>query len=73
MAMSIQKRTEGAIGKVPYVMVINKFDLIEDWEIDDSALSEISEKGVSVFKTSAKTGDGVEDVFNTLARKMLEA
>jgi small GTP-binding protein len=70
-AVVLQNRAEETIGKVPFVLVLNKADLVEKWEIDDGAIEELGKRGWSAFKTSAKTGDGVEQAFLTLARQML--
>jgi small GTP-binding protein len=72
-AVVLQNRTEETIGKVPFVLVVNKSDLVEKWEIDDAAIAELGKRGWPAFKTSAKTGEGVEQAFLALARKMVEA
>jgi hypothetical protein len=69
-AIVLQNRTEEAIGKVPFVLVVNKADLAEKWEIDDLAVEELGKRGWPAFKTSAKTGEGVEQAFLALARKI---
>lgn len=71
-AFTLQQRVEDTIGKVPFILILNKADLVEEWEIDDAAMTEISQKNWIVIKGSAKTGLGVEEAFLTLARKMLE-
>jgi len=50
-------------------MITNKSDLTEDWEIDDVMVDELSHRGWTVIKGSAKTGLGVEESFLTLAEK----
>lgn len=71
-ALCLQKRVEVAIGKVPFIMVLNKYDLIDDWEIEETMLEELIEKNWLIIKSSAKTGLGVEQAFLNLAEKMLE-
>ncbi len=71
-AFSLQQRVEDTIGKVPFILILNKADLVDEWEIDDAAMTELSQKGWIVIKGSAKTGLGVEEAFLTLAKKMLE-
>jgi len=44
---------------------------VKDWEVDSSLEAQISEKGWSMLRCSAKTGEGVEEAFALLARKML--
>ena len=72
-AVVLQNRTEETLGKVPFVLMVNKADLAEKWEIDDAAIEELGKRGWSAFKTSAKTGDGVEPAFVALARRMAVA
>lgn len=71
-ALEIHERAQEAIGAVPYVFLINKADLIDEWDIDERENAALVEKGWHIIRTSAKTGDGVEEAFLTLARKMME-
>lgn len=70
-AFSLQQRVEDTIGKVPFILLLNKSDLTDEWEIDDSTIEELH-KNWTVIKTSAKTGLGVEQAFLNLTQKMLE-
>ena len=65
-----QKVREGA-GAIPFVFVINKSDLIRDWELDSAIESQMAAQGWSVLRSSAKTGEGVEESFSLLTQKML--
>ena len=71
-ALCLQKRIEVAIGKVPFILLLNKYDLTEDWEIEETMLEELVEKKWLLSTSSAKTGLGVEKAFLSLAEKMLE-
>lgn len=71
-ALEIQGRAQETLGPVPYVFLINKADLINEWDIDERERAALEEKGWHVIETSAKTGAGVEEAFLTLARKMME-
>lgn len=71
-ALEIQARAEETIGAVPYIFLINKSDLIDEWDIDERENAALVEKGWHIIRTSAKTGAGVEEAFLTLARKMME-
>ena len=64
-------RAEEIDGTVPFVLMMNKSDLGEKWEVDADALAELEKRDWPAFKTSAKTGAGVEEAFRTLARRML--
>jgi small GTP-binding protein len=70
-ALELQQRVEDVLGKVPFVLVINKSDLQEEWEINNLELKRVIDDGWNVISTSAKTGYGVEEVFQTLASQIL--
>jgi small GTP-binding protein len=71
-AFSLQTRVEETIGQIPFILVLNKSDLLDEWEIETAEIDAIIQRGWTVIKTSAKTGMGVEEVFQTLANQILE-
>lgn len=71
-ALDLQKRVEDSIGKLPFILVLNKWDLEDEWEIDSESIEAIKNKGWTAIETSAKTGLNVEEIFHTLASKILE-
>ena len=71
-AFELQKRVENSIGKLPFILVLNKWDLQDEWEIDSESIQAIKNKGWTAIETSAKTGLNVEEIFYTLASKILE-
>jgi small GTP-binding protein len=66
-AIALQDSAEKTIGRMPFVVVLNKADLIDQWEIDEHALDD---RKWTIIRTSAKTGTGVEEAFLALARAM---
>jgi len=72
-AYLLQERTEKTIGKIPFILLFNKVDMADAWEIDSSVLEELTRKNWRHLNTSAKTGEKVEEAFQALARMMLEA
>ena len=38
-ALALQKDAETAVGRVPFLLVINKLDLADEWEIDAEVLA----------------------------------
>jgi small GTP-binding protein len=70
-ARQLQAKATDAVGPVPFILLLNKLDLAEQWEIDEPAFFKLVEEGWRVVRTSAKTGEGVEEAFNLLARAML--
>jgi hypothetical protein len=72
-ALALQTRVEETVGPVPFLLLINKADLTDEWSITERETTALREKGWEVIKTSAKTGLGVESAFNNLAKKLAEA
>ncbi len=68
--MELQKMVQKTIGNVPYVILVNKSDLSDQWEIKTADLDELRKEAL-VLATSAKTGDAVEQAFVMLSRQML--
>lgn len=66
-AQRLLEQATTALGPVPAVLLLNKHDLTDDWEIDQSAIEEVKRGGIQIFMTSAKNGDGVADGFKALA------
>lgn len=70
-AFVLKERVEQAMGKIPLILVFNKSDL-DGWEIDRETIEKLSGDGFMVARTSAKTGQGVEDVFLAITETILE-
>jgi small GTP-binding protein len=71
LAVEIQARVAKAAGTIPFVLVLNKSDLVKEWEIEESRVAALAAQGWTVRQTSAREGSGVEAVFVELARKTL--
>ncbi len=71
-ALTLQTRAEEAVGKAPFLLLLNKSDLADQWQITSRDLAALEQKQWNVINTSAKTGHGVEEAFLTLAEKMAE-
>ena len=72
IALGLQDSAEKTVGKVPFIVVVNKADLSGQWEISDRDLMQLTNRGWRVIKTSAKTGGAVEAAFSTLAHAMVQ-
>jgi small GTP-binding protein len=70
-AIDLQSRLEIELGNIPFTCVVNKADLRESWEVDAAALERLSALGWSILLTSAKSGEGVEELFQELASRLL--
>lgn len=72
-AQELQRTAREVMGPVPFVLALNKADLASSWQVDEAALWQAAEAGWTILRTSAKTGEGVEDAFRVLAKAMLTA
>lgn len=70
-ALNLMDIAGNTLGPIPFVLVINKADLKSRWEIDSRIKQDLEKKGIIVVETSAKTGEGVEEVFQLLTREMM--
>lgn len=71
-ALALQLRAEEALGPMPFLLLINKSDLTDMWEIESREMEALEQKNWKVINTSAKTGHGVEDAFLSLTQEMME-
>ena len=72
-ALALEARVQEAMGPLPWVLVLNKCDRIADWEIDLERIGSSEGSREAVIRTSAKTGEGVEEAFSRLTRAMLHS
>ncbi len=70
VALELHERIGQAIGDVPLVCVLNKADLRDDWEVQAADCQRLDRW--KVVETSAKTGAGVEELFQALADAMMQ-
>ncbi len=71
VALNLQKRVTESIGPVPSILILNKYDLESEWELDDDQIEPLKNGDLSVIHTSAKTGASVETAFEQLVVKMI--
>jgi len=70
VALSLRRRVEAEFGALPFVLLLNKNDLQEQWAIGDGEVENLRRDGWWVRSTSARTGEGVEDAFGALAERV---
>jgi len=57
--------------EVPFILLLNKSDLVEQWRFEKSNLEILANKGWPVSVVSAKENEGVEEAFLSLGRRIL--
>ena len=65
--LELRELVTGAIGDVPSLIALNKIDLTDAWKLTPADENDLGTKGLHMIRTSAKTGDGVEQTFQWLA------
>jgi small GTP-binding protein len=71
VASMLQDRLVNAIGRVPFLVVLNKVDQVAGWELEAREIDEMTNKGWHLARASAKTGVGVKEAFDELADAIL--
>lgn len=69
-AESIQARIGAEIGNAPFIALLNKSDLQEEWALPAERIAALEATGWTFARTSAKTGMGVEESFEDLAGRL---
>ncbi len=70
--VELHRSATEAVGDVPFVVLVNKADLEAEWDVEAEALEAAAARGWTVLRTSAKTGQGVEEAFQRIAAAMTE-
>jgi len=70
-ARELQALAASVVGPAPFVLALNKADLAAEWQIDEKTLVKVADQGWPIVRTSAKTGQGVQTVFEMLTQAML--
>jgi small GTP-binding protein len=68
--LGIKERVESGAPDSPWIVLLNKADLTDAWQLDDAALAPITSANIPTFRTSALDGSNVEEAFTTLAQKI---
>lgn len=69
--LQIKMEADRLLGVLPCLLLINKSDLSEQWDVCEAALNDIQTHGGQVFYTSAKTGENVEPALTALAQNLV--
>jgi small GTP-binding protein len=70
--LRLKETVDKALGKIPFLLLVNKLDLLDEWAVDEGRLARLLEEDWTILKTSAKSGQGVEEAFLALATKTME-
>ena len=68
-AIDLLMQSRSLLPDAQAVLLVNKLDLVERWEVAPSTLVELRQT-LPVLETSARAGDGVEQAFAELASRL---
>jgi small GTP-binding protein len=69
----LRDQARSAAGEVPSIVALNKHDLKDQWVVTPADTAKLITNGFHVLTTSAKSGEGVEDAFRSLATATMTA
>ena len=69
-ALDLVGEIDKAVGRLPMVVLLNKADLTDQWQLDEAALAKLAPLNCPVMRTSAKTGENVDAAFRSLAARV---
>jgi small GTP-binding protein len=69
--LDLVAQVESNLGKIPFVAILNKTDLVDRWQLRDEHIQPLTALGCTVVRSSALTGEGVEEAFHSLAEQLV--
>jgi small GTP-binding protein len=69
-ALGLRTRLREILGTLPHIMLVNKADLSQVWDLDENMLASLSRQIPAVYKVSALTGNGIHDAMDALSREL---
>jgi ribosome biogenesis GTPase A len=71
-ALDLNRQIEAVQGPLPFALVLNKGDLLDEWQIAASRIDALERRGMKPFRCSAKSGAGVQAMFEYFAATSLK-
>jgi small GTP-binding protein len=72
-ARSLEARVRAAMGPMPFVVALNKADLAATWGLRSGDVERLQAGGWILQRTSARTGVGVDEMFDGLVQVIRRA
>ncbi len=70
-AFKLQEHIHNVLGEIPFCMLINKKDLLSEWQCTSQELNDVESRGWDYYETSAQSGENVDTAFLELGRKLI--
>ena len=71
-ALELNRQIEASQGPLPFALVLNKLDLLPEWEIPEPRIEALARGGMTLFRGSAKNGVSVHAMFEHFASHSLK-
>ena len=69
--LALSEKVLKATGDVPCVVALNKMDLANEWRLTETDMAACNTRGWDALHTSARSSEGVEELFLRLARRFV--
>ncbi len=69
--LGLVSQVKDELGSIPFVALLNKSDLTDQWQLKDEHTAQLHTLGCQVINSSALTGAGVEAAFHALAEQIV--
>ncbi len=70
-ALDLAEQVRVEVGPLPLVVALNKVDLVDAWRLDAAQVARLEPLACPVIRSSARTGEGVEEAFLALAARLV--
>ena len=70
VAFALSERVKAAVGSVPFVVVLNKVDMLAQWNVGEAERAAMRAREWTIVQASAKTGQGVDEAFTQLVDRI---
>jgi small GTP-binding protein len=73
ITLGLRDKLYDEVGDVPVIMIVNKSDLKNSWNIDEGKLQALHDSGWQVIETSAKNSSNVDEAYRMLSTRLIAA
>ena len=70
--IKLKNKVYKEVGEIPFILLVNKIDLVDQWVINKARLKQLENDGWIVIQTSAMDSSNVENAFLALANQLME-
>lgn len=70
-AFKLQQHVEDLLGPIPFCVLINKYDLKDDWQFSTADRDLVKSKNWTFYETSAKKDENVDEAFTDLGKVLV--